>query len=521
MNDNLTENKVVFQGVFLVKLFAASDFSTMNGVKLANSVFLVFWPVMSTQGNSSSARSCLDVADLQKLFKLPSIKYFDETLGHLLVMDVFGLSQIYIAEVLQYYPKLRDLYNEPPFHTILVHMTLWMASGLNASLISFANLTLCENVDKVVKSLPTVIGPILSNSLLKAYNDHDQEDQDVPKLMFGLKYPLALNFIYCGKGTSFERASILETLFSKVDTPVWICLGISLMVVTLMCSIEPIPNSKHFWGNPLPFMTTVSVLLTSGPSGKIRKNSVSFVLWMFACLIFVTYYSGSLTSTVISPSREVRLREMDQILEHNFSFIFEEQNFPVDLAIDAVEFSFDNSSDSDVKLLGSLKSALRKPSEEDFLEALVSGEKLAAFTAWPSAIFAANLGNKFISKNDIKMTRCFIGEELLHQIDYHYGFTGFDNEKLARVAVAMEESGFYALWWHEFFGLATSTRVQGRSRVVNPAKLQDDKEQVRPLQLEGKLMDVFLLWVKCLGVAVLAFILELTKLKIGSFGFQL
>lgn len=467
---------------------------------------------MSSQGNSTSANGCFDISDLQNLFKFPVFKSPHKTLSNLLVMDVFGVSQIYIDEVLQLYPTLKDLHDEPPFHAILVHMSLWLASGLNYTLISFINLNLCQNAVKVVNSLPTITGPILSNSLLRMYNI--REDQTVSNFKYGLKYPLAMNFIYCSDHTGFERVSILVTLFEKVDSPVWICLGISLAAVTII-NAEPTQTTIHFWDSRIPLMATLSVLMTSGPSGKLRRTSVVFVLWMFACLIFVTYYSGSLTSSVISPPREVRLRRMDQLLDRNFSFVFEQQNFPINVAIEAVEFSYDCNSASDEKLLSSLNSAVRETSEEYFLRSLVAGEKRASLVSWPSAIFAANLGNKFISKNGIKRTRCFIGEELLHPIDYHYGFTGYGNEKLARVAEAMEESGFYALWWEEFFGLATSTRVQSRSKLVNPTKYQVERKQVGPLQLEGKLIDVFLLWVKCLAGAFAVFIAETTKVKLS------
>lgn len=459
---------------------------------------------------------CMSASDLQEFLATPSLLTHEGN-KNILIMNIYSVSQKYISEVLRQYPRLRDLHHEPPFHAILVHMSRWIALGLNATLLSFGNLTLCPEISADLQQLPTLLGPIVSNSLLKTYQIHKQKN--LPKLRFGLTFPMLLNFAYCDDisvgGTITHNVSLLETLFGEVDNSVWICLGVSLIFVSLHANFAVIRKNGKVYiirSKHATVMTTLSILISNGASGRIKKKSVLFVLWMYGCLVFVTHYACEMTSDVISPPTELRMSRVDQLVENKYSLIFDRQNFPIHLTKAAIEFAQTSSTNNEaflnMNVMKMVSEARTIPAEEEFWREMATGGKYAVYVRWPAAIFAANRGNKFILENGIQERRCFIGKELKYLINNHYGFAGKHNEKLAKVASAMEEYGFYVLWWKEFFGLATSRRVQSRSRMVNPTRLQEDKDQVKALDLDGKLLQVFFLWIIGLVLSFASFIVE-------------
>lgn len=62
------------------------------------------------------------------------------------------------------------------------------------------------------------------------------------------------------------------------------------------------------------FLATLSVLLSPGVSGGSRSLLISwlFLLWLFAALVFVTYYGGAITSFVISTTPETGMTKLEQ-----------------------------------------------------------------------------------------------------------------------------------------------------------------------------------------------------------------
>lgn len=467
-------------------------------------------------------KSCTSTTDLQKFFGISSFLTTGSNRDDILMMDVFNVHQRYIWEVLQQYPRLRDLHNEPPFHAILIHMSAWIARGLNATLLSAANLTLCPEASNEIRKYPTLVGPIVSNFLFTVYKN--QEKENLPKLKFGLKYPMLLNFAYCYHidklVSSDNNFSLLGSLLGVAEMSFWLLLSVSIILVAVTANFEVVVyqnivklgRSKHTY-----FMATLSALLSNNSSGRVDKKSLLCVMWMYVCVIFVTFYSGKMTSAVISPPRKVGMTRVEQLVENNYSLIFDLLNYPVDLTRSSIEFaqtgnwSREESTSGQIlnsKVMKMVNEARIVPTVEEFWEALAIGGKYAVYVIWPGAIFAANQANKFLSDRQSKKRKCAIGEELRYLINFHYGYTGYHNARLAKVSFAMDESGFYALWWKEFFGLATSRRVQSRLRVVNPTKLLEDTEKAQPLELEGKLKDIFFLWMICIAISATTFIVE-------------
>lgn len=462
--------------------------------------------------------SCMTVADLQDVFRIPLLPHGGSR-SNILILTGYHTTQMYIEDIIKKYPRIRDLHNDPPYHTIRIHMARWIAYGINASLISLDDLNLCPEIANDFQNLPTLLGPVVSTVLLKTYKTYEKAKS--ARLRFGLKFPMALNFAFCdviGQKTSYNFYSLLETLFGEADKSVWFYLGVSmLLVISLENYVIANKGEKFLVRNSwVVTMTAISVILSNGITGKVRKYSVLFVLWMFVSMIFVAHYSGEMASKVIRPSRVVRMTKIKQLVERNYSLLFDKQNFPVTLTKAAVEFSLTKNLSVinpaqllNADILQMINKARVASTNDEFLKVMTIGWKHAVFVRWSGAVFAANRGNKYISENGIQKRRCFIGEELKYSVDNFYAFGGHNNEKLAKVAQILDESGFYALLWKEFFGLATSRRVQSRSRVIHPTRLQEDREQLKPLKFEGKLLDVFFLWMMCLGISTIALSFEI------------
>lgn len=495
-----------------------------NTTTMVGSTLLVFFihQILEFSLAVLPTNSCTSATDLQKFFGMSSFLTAGATRGNFLVIEALNLHQQYIWDVVQQYPRLRDIHSEPPFHVIGIHMCIWIASGLNATILSVANFTLCPEVSGELTKYPTFVGPIVGNFLYKVYTD--QQEENLPKLRIGLKYPMLLNFAYCdqlSKLTSSDgNFSLVGTLFGVAELSFWIYLCASLILVSIIAKFDAIIDQgivRLRKGKETYFMMTLSALLSNNISSKKKKKSILLVVWIYICLIFVTYYSGEITSIVISPQQKEGMTRVEQLLHSNYSFIFDNINFPIELTRETVEFAqtgnLTNSKSTSDQLLSfqvmkMINEAKIMSRVDELWEMLAIGGKYAVYVTWPSAIFAANRGNKFLSDRGINNRRCAIGKELRYFINFHHGFKGYGNEKLAQVALAMDEAGFYALWWKEFFGLATSRKVQGRSRVVSPTKILDDRDQAKPLQLEGKLKDVFFVWILCLIISITVFAIE-------------
>lgn len=77
---------------------------------------------------------------------------------------------------------------------------------------------------------------------------------------------------------------------------------------------------SSFW---FGFFVAFSALSFGGPfnSSKLLQRSLQLSLWTACCLIFMTFYSGNLTSQVISPSRPLRVSRVEEL--HTFIYYFQ------------------------------------------------------------------------------------------------------------------------------------------------------------------------------------------------------
>lgn len=110
------------------------------------------------------------------------------------------------------------------------------------------------------------------------------------KLFPGEKFELMLvgetayNFVYCDAHKHIHET--VSTLLRTADNKVWICLGVSIILITLIGNTKDVKRGIRVGGSAL--LITLSALLSPGLSGESRWSRCSYLitLWMFGCIMF-------------------------------------------------------------------------------------------------------------------------------------------------------------------------------------------------------------------------------------------
>lgn len=153
------------------------------------------------------------------------------------------------------------------------------------------------------------------------------------------------------------------------------------------------------------------------------------------------------------------------------------------------------------KLLQSAKGTMRNK----MIQQVVATKKYTGVSNCADIIHIRSLAEDLTSKEKVTKT-CYLGEELFLQQNIFFILAPPKVKKLAAGSHSMMESGLYFLWYREFTGLVASPRVQSRHRMVSPTKLLKDAPPPQALKLEGKLRNVFVLWIICWGVCLFIFV---------------
>lgn len=233
------------------------------------------------------------------------------------------------------------------------------------------------------------------------------------------------------------------------------------------------------------------------------------------CLILVTYYSGSLTSVVIHPTRDYRMTRIGNLRGGNFSLILR-----YDLAAvvkNLVKMSGYRTEAGEIlsPLINSSKVA---PSEDALAEMITTMERHIFIALWPPTIQATNLAEAYMSNNHIYDKKCYVGEQLFFHQNMFIVMSPPNSLKLGGIVTLMMESGIYAVWFNEYVGISASLRVQERSKMLSRTKLLEEKVQPKALKLlEGKVKNILFLWITCLSVSGIVFVAEITVNKLKAF----
>lgn len=420
-----------------------------------------------------------------------------------LIFDSFHASQPFINKILTNYPRLCDFHNDPPFFGPAVHILRLVAEGFNSSLVGIKSIR--KDCNKILDRLPAIHQFKLGARLKNFFK-------------IGMKeYPVVIqqpgascNFIYCNRQYfEHENLSPFGIFRNSGEIYVWLCLLSSFILATYLIKWS---ISKD---NSTPvMMAALSALISSGVSGETDALSHSwlFSLWTFVSLLFVNYYSGNLTSVVVSPAAEERMTNVIQLKERNYTLLVENPSvlrfLQHDVQLSLVGHNW--SAESPPRIVESLlKSTIVAKNEETFPEMLATQEKVATVCNWMDSFRALSNAEKYIRDEKMERQKCYIGQELILRQNMFYVITPPESDKVARIFRRFVEAGFLDLWFRETQGIAVSKRVQGRRRIKSPTQIVEEPEEPKKLQLlEGKLPNVFLLWITCVLICLMGFIFE-------------
>lgn len=440
------------------------------------------------------------------------------------------LSQENVEMLRSQYSRLRDYYSSEGHSREvlwgpLVSVASLVAAAVNATIIVFPrNTELCEG-DQVpawatIKPEQFAVQIVDNDTLIVQENS--------------VRY----NFFYCDRQKEADYENAFEMLFSSADAIVWICLVGALILVGYTVPVI-IDKEGHLQRNiGQVSLAAVAVLLTPGVAAQPDKikHSAVFTLWMYITIIFVTYYGGSLTSEIISPTPEWRMTSLEELFEYQYWLMFHPQamfrlgaltwmtqvmlpDLDEDNEDELGTYNLTTAQVSAINLRQMARERISMAfSEEEYFEDMIT-ERRATVTDWEGCIWEVNAVKQYIENRGMKRTKCYIGQELTFNNPKFYVISPTSLQDVSRMSnyfQTLMEMGFYFLWMKEQAGMNSAKRVQDRLRVKGPTNIIEDVEIFHALELEGKLHNVFVLWGICVGGCALVFLEELVgKTVIG------
>lgn len=425
--------------------------------------------------------SCLEPSVLRTIPHLDKILLVNYAMGN----------QQQLNKVLEKYPQIRNFYNDPPHIATILHINQFIADSLNHTIVSTMGMkSACSN--ELVKSVPTLHYFVLAHQLTNVFNESFFTIQ---------RYNQPFSFSYC----DFPRKELDSwspfVLFNgQVDTAVWLCLVASIILISVLV--------KRIAGDitSSAFLIALSALISGGVSISSRtlRHSWLLTLWMSVCLIFVTYYSGNLTSEVISPTPEFRFTKLAQLVTHNYNIVVNEFAFRVmkrELKTGGLL--------PQAKIIKSLISAAEVADYNVIHELLITKSNCATLFIWPNAFKYVTKATMFQAAHSSLKKHCYVGQELFFDESLYIVVSRPRIVKVGKVLRVLMEQGIFHMWIQEYVGVSGSHRVQYRSRVISSTKLREEHEKPIPLTMkEGKLKNVFALWLSCLIGSGIGFVSE-------------
>lgn len=207
------------------------------------------------------------------------------------------------------------------------------------------------------------------------------------------------------------------------------------------------------------FLASLAVLLTPGTSAQpmVFRNSLIFTLWMFITIIFVTYYGGSLTSEIISPTPEKRMIRMEELFENKYWLVLPDKPREQLLKkfLNAMLHHRSGEGTSSPKRINQSGNNLNlmfherrdpKLNFSHFLDRLATGGHHATVNHWQGCIMEMNQVMEHIRRNGIKKRKCYVGQELAYHTQMYYIISPHRNKdsyRMARYLQTLIEMGFY------------------------------------------------------------------------------
>lgn len=422
--------------------------------------------------------------------------------------DFYSLNQSRLESELENFGRFRDIYKDdrrPSAGTVFIFANLVkaIASGVNGSLITRGHPEFLN-----WNAHPTIIPGLnlfdCCNRTMKhvwnAYYNRASNESVIDKPHF-VKIPEThFNLMYCGvPQRKLESVWNFLIFTHSFDFPSWVCLILSLIMVTRLS------NSRY------PFFSNLAVLITPAAVSTSRRPSKLFVLWMMACLVVVTYYTGEMTSEVISPTPEETMTSITDLKDNEYSVICSDRitqgivNGTVQ-ALSAASFV-----SKETFILADLMRESGKDQDYDiFYEKMISQDKIAHVNMWPFILRYTSLANDLLEPMGKfpRDKKCYIGKRMVKAGEMFYGFLPPGGLELARIFQYLLGAGIVSRWESEFHGLASAIRVQDRVRILGPTRLLEETESFVVLTLSGKILTIFLLWMVFIFLCTACLLLE-------------
>lgn len=433
-----------------------------------------------------------------------------------------------VDHMLKHHGRLRD------FHTgaYLYGWSAWivlsniLAESINATLIAIGH----PNFDTELKlnsTQPRIFpgqrifgaGGWTVEFLWKRYEFHLKHRLELP--VFVQEDALAFGFVYCSVPRRKWDSSWNFTIFTDpLGYYSWIGMLLALILTTLVLSF-----SRESRGILPSFFSTLSVLLTNFEESGVPRYSKIFILWMMTCMLLVNFYSGEMTGQIVLPPQEDKMTRWEELEKHNYSVIFNKP-FVLDIMNNTVRtLATKKFVREDIKILYRLLgNSLLFPvgdSVTKFLPIMTEGDnKYAEISGWPFVMWTATTANQLRSNSrrvtdpasgaKTRRKKCYVGQELIQTGEQFFTVLPPGSAYLAGVFQRLAASGIVARWVFEFAAIQYSRRVQDRARVTGKTKLLEDQETtIEPLDMEGKTVTIFLLWIFCLAGGFVAFMAEI------------
>lgn len=434
----------------------------------------------------------------------------------LLYYDHYNTPEVLLKLTLTNYAVLRNYYwksapkDESRTYSPFILLASLLATATNSTLQSYPSF---NGLSPLNRPFPSVLPQIQTNDVVNRripllWKLYKNISSSFGKPIFLQVASSDVCFIYCQVPSQIQTDLLSYSEFTSIfDLVSWIVLLCFGIIITLLIG-------RSNW------LYTVSAFISDGVHFRRSKvnNFQLLILWTLAASVVRQYYSGTITSTLIKPNEDSIFNTINDLEANNFSLSFDSPQ-SMNASISAYQSIGSYGLHKSVKSLQQLllKRAVAFNSENEALNAFYDPNRnLAGVFQWTQGIKTIQKLNR-ISFAKSSKKRCYTGKTLIPLGQYYFGFLPPNNKRIACLFQCLFETGIFQLWYKESIQLSHSERVQDRVKVKGPTKLVNKaKNKIQSLQLQGKVLKIFVLFAIFLGICVLVCIAEVTLFKIKS-----
>lgn len=141
--------------------------------------------------------------------------------------------------------------------------------------------------------------------------------------------------------------------------------------------------------------------------------------------------------------------------------------------------------------------------------------RFAVIGRWSQTFFYITRAQDYLSKlgKGFKGRACYVGKELFLKANSYYRFTPPGGVLLSRKFIRLVEAGILNLWTDEVNKIAAARKVQHRCRIKSSVEIFKESQPPMPLEIEGKILNAFVLWATCLTGCFFCIVVEIFSMR--------